>query len=167
MVSHEPDVAVAKLPSLTPHSPMHRAQCLGVCCLSSRLSPTVPNTPHVTPKSSVSRPAANIDIDPLIEPFPAVTVSHTAQVSSAPDPATVSAPLLSLPNVSQQTLSVPLPPAADDTLSPEDIIAAKTSLMIRMSGSSRDTSISLILMQEECESSRMKVFSKLTISNTP
>jgi len=35
-----------------------------------------------------------------------------------------------------------------------------------LSGSSRDTSISLILIQGECESSRMAVFSKLTISNT-
>ena len=58
----------------------------------------VPNTPHITPESSVSGPAANIDINPLIES----------------------------PYVSHQTLSVPLPPAADDALSPEDIIAAKT-----------------------------------------
>ena len=68
--------------------------------------------------------AANIDIDPLIEPLPAVTVSHTAQVSSAPELASVSAPLLSLPSVSHQTLSVPLPPATADTLSPEETIAA-------------------------------------------
>ena len=43
-------------------------------------------------------------IDRLIEPVPAVTVSHLA---------TVSAPLLS---VRHQTLSFPLPPAAADAL---------------------------------------------------
>ena len=35
-VSQDPDVAVS-VPHLTPHSPPHRAQCLGVRCLSSRL----------------------------------------------------------------------------------------------------------------------------------
>ena len=34
-------------------------------------APTELNTPHITPESSVSRPAANIDIDPLIEVLPA------------------------------------------------------------------------------------------------
>ena len=43
-------------------------------------------------------------INPLIEPFPTVTVSHLASVS---------APLLS---VRHQTLSFPLPPAAADAL---------------------------------------------------
>ena len=39
----------------------------GVC-----QAPTELNTSHITPESFVSRPAANIDIDPLIEPLPAV-----------------------------------------------------------------------------------------------
>ena len=39
----------------------------GVC-----QAPTELNTPHITPKSSVSKPAANTDIDALIEPLPAV-----------------------------------------------------------------------------------------------
>ena len=35
-------------------------------------APTELNTPHITPESFVSGPAANIDIDPLVEPLPAV-----------------------------------------------------------------------------------------------
>ena len=35
-------------------------------------APTELNTPLITPESFVSGPAANIDIDPLIEPLPAV-----------------------------------------------------------------------------------------------
>ena len=58
-------------------------------------APTVPNTPHVTPQSSVSRPPppANNDTDPLIEPLLALPVSavYSAQASSAP----VSAPPIS------------------------------------------------------------------------
>ena len=49
-------------------------------CLLSQFPPlpsvcqalTELNTPHITPESFVSGPAANIDIDPLIEPLPAV-----------------------------------------------------------------------------------------------
>ena len=47
-------------------------------------------------------------MDPLIEPLPAVTVSHLATVSARP-----------LLSVRHQTLSYPLPPAAADALSPE------------------------------------------------
>ena len=47
-------------------------------------------------------------MDPLIEPLPAVTVSHLAIVSARP-----------LLSVRHQTLSYPLPPAAADALSPE------------------------------------------------
>ena len=61
-------------------------------------------------------------IDRLIEPVPAVTVSHLA---------TVSAPLLS---VRHQTLSFPLPPAAADALSPENILAAKTFTLDKKAG---------------------------------
>ena len=83
-------------------------------------APTVPNTPHVTPQSSVSGPPppANNDTDPLIEPLLALPVSaaYSAQASSAP----VFAPPLSLPTTGHQTLSTSTPssstrPAASST----------------------------------------------------
>ena len=61
-------------------------------------------------------------INPLIEPLPTVTVSHLV---------TVSASLLS---VRHQTLSFPLPPAAADALSPENIIAGKTFTLDKKAG---------------------------------
>ena len=96
-VSHEPDVAIAELPSLTPHSTMQRAQCLGVRCFSSRLSPVC-----ASPRLCQAQ------------------TCHTREFC-----------------VRTMTLS----------------------------GSSRDTSISLILIQGECGSSRMAVFFKLTQHN--
>ena len=80
-------------------------------------APTVPNTPLVTPQSSVSGPPppANNDTDPLIEPLLALPVSavYSAQASSAP----VSAPPISL------TISAPIPATAttSDVGSPEDL----------------------------------------------
>ena len=78
-------------------------------------APTVPNTPLLTPESSVSRPPADTDRDPLMESLPALTL--TAQASSAPPP-------LSLTATTAQTLSAPPPSVTDDSLSLEDRIAA-------------------------------------------
>ena len=141
-VSQEPDVAVS-----VPPSSLAPAQSSVSQCLPSQLqplpsvyqAPTEPNTPHISPQSSVSGPAVNSDIDPLIEPLPAMTVSHTAQVSSAPVPATISAPPQSQPNVSHQTLSVPLPTSATDPSSPEDIIA--TNLVNRQKSLTHDKKV--------------------------
>ena len=92
------------------------------------------------------------DIDPLIEPLPAVTLTHTAQSSSAP----LAAPLFSLQTSGHQTLSVSvtLPATAADLLSLEDRITAslvwstsrRVSVMTRRSGSYRDTSILSIMI---------------------
>ena len=69
----------------------------------------MPNTPHITPQSSVSGPPPpdNTDTDPLIEPLPAVPVSAAGpdQASSAP----VTAPRLSVPVISHQAVSAPPP----------------------------------------------------------
>ena len=84
-------------------------------------APTVPNTPHVTPQSSVSGPSPPDDTDPLIEPLLAVPVSaaYSAQASSAP----AIAPPLSLPTTDHKALSTPLPAAttASEVGSHEDL----------------------------------------------
>ena len=103
-------------------------------------APTVPNTPYVTPVSSVSGPSANTDTDPLIEPFPAGTLTHTAQSSSAPH----AAPLFSLQTSGHQTLSVSvtLPATAADLLSLEDRITA--SLVNKQKSLSHDKKVTEI-----------------------
>ena len=59
-VSHEPHSSLTHTQSSVSRCPLSQFPPLpGVC-----QAPTVPNSPHVTPESSVSRPAANIDIDP-------------------------------------------------------------------------------------------------------